>query len=217
MSAIGVLMTMSRTWIAALMIVVLVHIFRIRSTRYKIKAVIVLIALASLAIPVAMQLGVVDMFAANDSYTQSSNTTRLRYLQKLPGWVLEDYPLIGTGPGTQNGPAGVDDKIASDFLWLAIVIDCGAIMGAILVAFRVILIFHVLRRSLRRGGARSGLEPLTSALCVSFLLASFVDSAFAHMVSESVFYVVCGLCLYKNDPTLPRFGSPSTVIGPAQA
>lgn len=204
MSVIGVLLSMSRVWIAALLLVPLVHIWQTRSPQYKIKAAAAMVVFAAILYPVAMQLGVVDMFLSNDSYAQASNTTRLRYLQKAPRWLLEEYSLVGTGPGTQNGPAAHRKKVASDFLWLAYMIDFGSLLGIALLFLKVVLIVHVLARGFRNRHGDRAVAPLAVVLCTGFLLASFVNSAYAHVVSISLFYVVAGLCLYHD--TQPSAG-----------
>jgi hypothetical protein len=148
----------------------------------------------------ADSIGIIGTLTSQDAVAQSSTQNHLGFLLEAPRLVLHQYPIVGTGPGSQNGPGGPGgdtEKVASDFLWLGFLVDFGTLIGAILVLFRVILLVYLLYRAYRFRGSGSTAS-ITAALTLMFLLASVVDSAYAHPVTVSIFYVVAGIFLYKD-------------------
>ena len=199
-AAFGILLSMARMWIGAMAILVFFGVTQIRSIRTRLKAaVVVLIAVPALYY-VGNQLGVVGMLRAVDDYTQDSNEGHWLLYQKAPEW-LSQYLLVGTGPGTQNGPDVHDQKVIGDFLFLGTAVEFGGVVGIILVLSRVGTLLIVLRRC-NEPQPDNPLRRIAIAVCVAFLPAAFVDSAFAHLVSIAVFYVICGLYLYDRVPLI---------------
>ena len=194
-ASVGVLLSMSRAWVGALIAVVLLHLVRAQSLRRKLRIALVVVLMGAALYSVADKLGFVDILGATDPYTQDSNQARVEFFQNTPKW-LGQYWLVGTGPGTQNGPDARDQKFIGDFLWLSTLVEWGTLLGALLLFFRIGVILCALRRTFH-SQAGSVLRSVTIAVCVSFLLASFVDSAYAHFVSVSAFYVIVGLFLYS--------------------
>ena len=206
LSSVGLLLTISRVWIAAAFVVVIVDVAA-RSSWKRIAGIALgsIVLLAALY-PAAQSFGIVDFLSSRDELTRSSNQDRLYYYRAAPKWLLEDYVLVGTGPGTQNGPDVHGKKIVADALWLGILVDFGTAAGSILVLLKVGFAVYVLARA-RKDTSRTVLKMLTIALGLALLLPSLVDSAFEHPVSISVFYLVAGLYLYlssKPEPTLAR-------------
>jgi hypothetical protein len=179
-------------------VVIVLHLARSKSLKAKLKVAGVSLLMVAALYNVADQLGVVDMLRATDTTTQESNEGHWWFFQNAPQWMNE-YMLVGIGPGTQNGPLEHDTKFVSDFLWLATLLEFGTLLGAFLVLCRVATILLVLRRSFVTS-LSGALKPITIVACVSFLLGSFIDSAYAHPVSVAGFYVMCGLLLYDADP-----------------
>jgi hypothetical protein len=208
-AAVGVLLSMSRAWVGAMMVVVLLHLLRAQSLRRKLKIALVVVLMGVALYGIADKLGFVDILGAVDPYTQDSNQARVEFFQNAPQW-LAHYWLLGTGPGTQNGPDARDQKFIGDFLWLSTLVEWGTLLGTVLLFFRVSVIVYALRRTLQSesGGV---LRSVTIAVCISFLLASFVDSAYAHFVSVSAFYVIVGLFLYAA-PQSPGREAAAAVI-----
>jgi hypothetical protein len=199
-AAFGILLSMARMWIGAMAILVFFGVTQIRSIRTRLKAaVVVLIAVLALYY-VGDQLGVVGMLRAADDYTQDSNEGHWLLYQKAPE-QLSQYLLVGTGPGTQNGPDVHDQKVIGDFLFLGTAVEFGGVVGIILVLSRVGTLLIVLRRC-NEPQPDNPLRKTAMAVCVAFLSAAFVDSAFAHLVSIAVFYVICGLYLYDRVPLI---------------
>ena len=199
-SAFGILLSMARMWIVAMVILVFFGVAQIGSIRTKLKAAVVVLIAASALYYVGDQLGVVGMLRAVDDYTQGSNEGHWELYQKAPGW-LSRYLLVGTGPGTQNGPDVHDQKVIGDFLFLGTAVEFGAVVGIVLVLSRVATLLIVLRRC-SEPQPNSPLRKIAIAVCMAFLPAAFVDSAFAHLVSIAVFYVICGLYLYDRAPVI---------------
>jgi hypothetical protein len=197
---IGIVLSMSRIWLAALAVVVVLHLVRSKSLKAKLKVAGASLLMVAALYNVADQLGVVDMLRATDTTTQDSNEGHLWFFQNAPQWMNE-FMLVGIGPGTQNGPDEHDTKIVSDFLWLATLLEFGTLLGMFLVLCRVATIFLILRRSFA-SPPHDALRSITIAVCVSFFLASFIDSAYAHPVSVAAFYVIGGVLLHDADPQL---------------
>jgi hypothetical protein len=199
-ATVGILLSMSRMWLAAGAVVVLLHVAQSRSLKAKLKAAAVIMVMVGALYNVADQLGVVGMLKAADPTTQDSNEGHWWFFQRTPQW-LDQFLLVGIGPGTQNGPNEHDTKIVSDFLWLATLLEFGTLLGMLLVFSRLVTILIILRRSfVAKIPCSSPLRPITITVCMSFLLGSFVDSAYAHPVSVAAFYVVGGLLLYDAPP-----------------
>jgi hypothetical protein len=194
-AAAGTLLSMSRAWVAAAAAVVFLHLIQAQSLKRKLQTALV-VAVAGLALySIADRLGFVTMLEAADVYTQESNESRLDYVQNAPKW-LREYMILGTGPGTQNGPDAHGQKFIGDFLWLSTLVECGTILGGLLVLARVVVIGLVIQRSLQLTDD-SGLRPIAIVACLSFLLASFIDAAYAHFISVSAFYVISALVLSR--------------------
>jgi hypothetical protein len=208
-AAFGILLSMARIWVAAMAVLVLFGIVQIRSIRTRLKAAVIVLIGVSALYYVGDQLGVVGMLRAVDEYTQDSNEGHWLLYEKAPEW-LSQYLLIGTGPGTQNGPDVHDQKVIGDFLFLGTAVEFGGVVGAVLVLSRVATLLIVLRRC-NEPQPDNPLRKITIAVCIAFLSAAFVDSAFAHLVSIAVFYVICGLYLYERAPeTAPLTASVRT-------
>jgi hypothetical protein len=192
-ATVGLLLTMSRAWIGAWFIVVVLHLTRSQPLARRLKTLaLVLIAGTGLYVA-ADRMGFVDMLRSVDEYTQISNESRLGFLENMPKW-LDEFALIGVGPGTQNGQPIGQQKFIGDFLWLAILVEYGTILGSVLILLKITLLLYVLWRAWMHpsGGV---LKPVVIAGCLSFLLASLVNSAYAHFVTVSAFYVAIGLFL----------------------
>ncbi len=194
--ALGTLLAMSRAWIIALVVVVLLHVSRSQTIKAKLKAAFVILVIAAALYVPAAQLGVIGMLQAVDAGTQESNQGHLWFYQNAPEW-MNRFMFVGTGPGTQNGPDAHEVKIVSDFLWLATLMEFGTMLGAILVLFRATVVAIALWRSYS-SQLDSPLRPLTLALCIAVLVGSFANGAFAHPVSIAAFYVIVGLFLYVS-------------------
>jgi hypothetical protein len=156
----------------------------------KRKGALVTLALSAVLIPAVY---IVAMFRAEDPFSQEEG--RALYVQSAPKWLLEDYPYVGSGPGTQNGPNN-ETKTIGDFLWLALLIEFGFAAGILVVLLKIALPLIVIRNYLR-SRYRPALATAAFVLSISFLLMSFVDSAFAHPVTISIFYIIAGAFLYS--------------------
>jgi hypothetical protein len=201
-AALGALASMSRVWMLAIVLVLVIDLVARRTMKQRLLfALAATILLASL-VPLLDDLGVMTMVTADDPYTQESNGSRIDNFSMMSEWVLHDYPIVGTGPGTQNGPDARNQKFVSDFLWLGFLIDFGSLTGSILVLLRFLLLVYMVARSVG-SSADPCLRWLTSALCIAFFAASFVDSAFVHPVTVSLFYMISGIFLYSDSSQQP--------------
>jgi len=198
-AAVGVLLSMSRIWLAALLVIVFAHAVRAQSLKNKLKAGLIIVIMGALLYGVADRVGLIGMLQATDEITQGSNEGHWAYYRDAPRW-LSQYMFVGTGPGTQNGPDDVRDvKFITDFLWLGTLVEFGAFPGIVLVLCRLTTILVILSRSYR-ARSEDPLRAITIALCITFVAASFFDSAYAHLVSIAAFYITCGLFLESLPP-----------------
>lgn len=191
----GTLSSMSRVWMAATLGVLLIDFIFRQSWKRRIAIGLVVIVLTSAVYPIAAELGITSIVTGEDEDTQISNRNRFEYFSQMEQWLLHDYPLVGTGPGTQNGPDTGGQKFVGDFLWLGYMVDFGTLTGGVLVLLRIVLLIYLVARSYR-SHLNPSLRWVTSTLCISFMFASIVDSAFAHPVTISIFYIVAGVFLY---------------------
>jgi len=195
---VGTLLTFSRMFIFAVVAVFIFQFLRpsvLSSLKRKGATVLALALSAAIIVTVFQQLNIIAIFRAEDAITQDSNEGRLLYVQTATKWLLEDYPYVGSGPGTQNGPND-DTKTVSDFLWLALLIEFGFAAGIIVVLLKIALPLVVIRNYLR-SQHRPAFATAAFVLSISFLLISFIDSAFAHMVTISMYYIIVGHFLYS--------------------
>jgi hypothetical protein len=204
---IGLLLSMSRVWVAAAILVVVVDAVASRSwKRVKRLAVVGALFLAALY-PVADSIGLLDFVTGRDEMTHTSNEDRRYYYRMAPKWLLNDYPLVGTGPGTQNGPDVHGKKMVFDALWLATLVELGTSGGFVVLCLRIGFILYVLWRAWKHS-AQTVLRPLTIALALSQLVASLVDSVFGHPVTITIFYIIAGLFLYRDSEPAALVGVP---------
>src|SRR6185437_3491125 len=143
------------------------------------------------------ELNLIPIFVAADTVTQSSNEDRVTFVKTLPRWIFIDYPIVGTGPGTQNGPNEEANKLIGDGLWFGMLIEFGFLAGLPLIVLKLGLVLLVILNYFRLKH-RSAIARISLALAVCFLGASFVDSAFANVVSLSIFYIVAGCFLLES-------------------
>jgi hypothetical protein len=196
LALLGALASMSRVAAAAFGVLFVVEFLFRGSFRDRLKHLVALSLVAAALYPLSEIIGATSTLMSEDPYAQDSTQGHLAYYVTLPRLLIQLYPIVGTGPGSQNGPGGPDGKIATDCLWLGFLVDFGAVTGAILVLFRVILLAYLLYRAYR---FRSGLTVrITTVLTLMFLLASFVNSAFAYPVTVSIFYIIAGIFLYED-------------------
>jgi hypothetical protein len=198
LSFAGTVLAFSRVFIFAAVVVFVFQFLRpsvIASLKRKGATLATLVLSTALIVTVFQQLNIIAMFKAEDAITQESNEARMLYFQSAPKWVLEDYPYVGSGPGTQNGP-NIETKTVTDFLWLALLIEFGFAVGIIIVLLKIAVLLIVIRNYLR-SQYRPALATAAFVLSISFLLVSFVDSAFAHPVTISIFYLIAGSFLYS--------------------
>ncbi|MGA3049485.1 MAG: hypothetical protein ABSD67_22850 [Terracidiphilus sp.] len=201
-AVLGAISSMSRVWMAGILgVFVIDFIFR-QSWKHRVAIALAIAVLTLVLHPIASELGITSIVASEDEDTQTSNYNRIEYFSQLQQWLLHDYPLVGTGPGTQNGPDTEGQKFVGDFLWLGYMVDFGALTGVVLVLLRIVLLIYLAARSYR-SHVNPSLRWVTSALCISFIFASIVDSAYAHPVTISVFYIIAGVFLYCDQPNGP--------------
>jgi hypothetical protein len=194
----GTVLTFSRMFIFAAVAVFACQFMRpsvIASLKRKRVTLATLALSAALIVTLFQQLNIIAIFRAEDAITQDSNEGRVLYVQSAAKWLLEDYPYVGSGPGTQNGPNN-ETKTIGDFLWLALLIEFGFVSGIIVVLLKIALLLIVIRNYLH-SQYRSALATAAFVLSISFLLVSFIDSAFANMVTISIFYLIVGAFLYN--------------------
>ncbi len=202
MTALGALLSMSRVWIFATLVVLMFPFLRRQSVKQLLLSFALLCVLGFLMIPAANSLGLSQIIFSQDALTQQSNANRADYFHQAPQWLLEDYPLEGTGPGTQTGPDPLGRKFIGDFLWLGMLIDFGTCLGSLLVVLRLLLILIILRSCLKSDVRRLS-QQVTVAFCLAMFLSSFLDSTYAHLVTLSLFYMVCGVALFENYRAYP--------------
>jgi len=195
LAALGVLLTMSRIWIVATLIAFVIPFLSRPSVKQLLWFCALLGGLGLLMAPLTSSLGVSQIFLSQDQQTQQSNENRGNYFSQASQWLLEDYAFEGTGPGTQTGPDPLGQKFIGDFLWLGMLIDYGTLLGSLLVGLRLLLIIMVLWSCLR-SKLREISQKVTVMFCFTMLLSSFLDSAYAHVVTISVFYIICGVALF---------------------
>ncbi|MGI9101551.1 MAG: O-antigen ligase family protein [Terriglobales bacterium] len=194
LAVLAALLTMSRAWVGAIGLVVLVHTMMAQSFKRKVQIGVLVLVVGAGFYTIADQLGFVTMLEAADVYTQDSNQARVEFLQQTPKW-LREYMIVGTGPGTQNGPdPGEHTKFVGDFLWLSTMVECGTLFGGALNLARIVLIALVLWRT-ARSDRHGGLRAIAIVVALSFLLAAFINGAYAHYINVAIFYVICGLAL----------------------
>jgi len=198
LAVLGVLLSGSRVWLLATSVVLLIPILKVRSVKKVIVSAVIVTLLATALVPVINTLGLIDVVLSRDEVSQNSNADRSYYLRHAPRWLIDDYAIVGTGPGTQTGPDSQGKKIIGDFLWLAILVDYGTILGIVIVGLRLSLLAVVFRRSWVRRRINLA-QILACTLCAAQFLASFVDSAFAHITTLSIFYLVAGIALHDTN------------------
>lgn len=203
LAILGALTSMSRVAVAAICAVVGVELLFRGSLKTRLKHLVLVSLVIAVIYPLADSIGATGTLMSEDPYTKDSNQTRIGYLVATPRLMLERYPLVGEGPGSQNGPGGPggsSEKVATDFLWLGILVDFGALAGAILILLRLVLLVYLLLRAYMSRGGKAN-SRITTALTMMFLLASCVDSAYAHPVTISIFYIIVGIFLYQDAMT----------------
>lgn len=199
---LGSITSMSRIWMLAIALVIVVDMIVRQTLKQRIARIAAIAILVSISLPIADELGITTIVTASDSYTQESNESRIENFSRLSKWMLRDYAIVGIGPGTQNGPGEPGDKVAPDFLWLGFIVDYGTLIGIILLLLRIMLLGYLVLRSVCSHSDQS-LRRVTSALSMAFLSASFVDSAFVHPVTVSIFYMIAGFFLYCDSSKKP--------------
>lgn len=194
----GALLSFSRVFILACLLLPICTLLRPKTLGYVIRKPRFLVAAAlasALCIAVLQQMHVDSILFAQDKYTQESNQARLSYLESTPRWLLASYPLVGVGPGTQNGPND-NTKLVGDFLWLGLLLEFGLLVGAIVVIFKLTIPALVILAYMQ-SRHRSPLATSALVLSVMFICVSFLDSAFAHMVTIAIYYIIAGRFLQR--------------------
>ncbi|HEU5234300.1 MAG TPA: hypothetical protein VFU50_15670 [Terriglobales bacterium] len=198
----GILLAVSRVFIFAAVCVLISSVRRSTFSRlFRQPKRLIPLAMGMLLVVIAVQqLDLITIFLAADTVTQSSNEDRITFLHNAPRWALRDYPIEGTGPGTQNGPNEEMNKLIGDGLWLAMLIEFGLLVGLPIVLLKMALLVLVVR-NFAKCNRKSAISCIACVLAICFLAASVVDSAFANVVSLSIFYVIAGwfLCDYYSE------------------
>jgi hypothetical protein len=199
-AVIGVVLALSRFYIAATIVLLLLWFvghLKLQDFRKPLSVFAVALVIGT-CVAGFRYVNITSVLLQGDEYTESSNESRLEYVRSIPKLATE-FLAVGAGPGTQNGPNGIRDdvqKIVTDFLWLSFFVEYGFIVGGVIAFLKLaalLLMFSVYRRKRHP----SALANTVMAISVTFLLCSFVNSAFANATTIGIFYVMGGLFAFE--------------------